>query len=248
MLLASPAEYVRRREAYAYSDEDVEFTIAGTETGNLRYVGTFGGIFPTVVPSSEPGGVNLRKFEAICQSVFSDCYVAFRSDKWSEQHLCNLKAVICAIVHWKMASQGGRAGYRVRSLLQKWGATTHRGLMRAHEKQDLSLFCIPGARIPTASAFLRFLFPEQFGIIDSRVAARLQSARITTLSIRNDGYINDTPANRGKYHSEYIPFLRAEAGNLDTAGAAFEDRDEEGVPIRCPFRPCDVEMALFIDP
>ena len=136
---------------------------------------------------------------------------------------------------------------KAKNVREKWNPGTHSELLLGYRKRDLSRFCIGGVGIPTASAFLRFLYPQEFGVIDSRVAAKVQAAGITTLSIRADGYINDTKANSRKYSSEYIPFLRTEAEALNRTGAAFEDRDENGATIRCSFRPCDVEMALFTD-
>ncbi|MGH8710984.1 MAG: hypothetical protein ACREVA_06680, partial [Burkholderiales bacterium] len=73
-----------------------------------------------------------------------------------------------------------------------------------------------------------------------------QRAGITTLSVRADGYINDTKGNVDKYHSEYATFLTAEATALTAAGVTFSDVDSAGNPIRASFRPCDVEMALFL--
>ena len=245
-MLNSLSDYVHRREAYNYSDPDVEFTITPTLTRTLACVGAFRGIFPRRVPPSHAtSGVNLRRFERICQLVFEDCSSAMNGGHWCREHLCNLKEVVCAVVHWKMASQGGRSRLNVRNVLAKWSADTSKKLLHAYHRRELSLFCIGGVRIPTASAFLRFLCPQEFGIIDSRVGAKVQAAGITTLSIREDGYINDTPTNRRKYHCEYVRFLRSEAMALSGAGGAFADVDENGMPIMSPFRPCDVEMALF---
>ena len=74
MTLLSPHEYVTRRQAYNYKDRDNQFTITPNDT--LPYAGTFKGIFPAGVPESHPRGINMRKLETICQSVFEDCSVA----------------------------------------------------------------------------------------------------------------------------------------------------------------------------
>jgi hypothetical protein len=94
---------------------------------------------------------------------------------------------------------------------------------------------------------LRFTHSNEYGIMDSRVVNRhTQPAGISTLSIRADGYINDTKGNVDKYYSEYASFLTAEANSLTTAQVTFSDVDAAGNPIRASFRPCDIEMALFL--
>ncbi len=73
-----------------------------------------------------------------------------------------------------------------------------------------------------------------------------QQNGVTTMSIRNDGYITDTQGNRNKYHSEYSPFLRAEAKRLNGLGARYRGIDcEDGQIKPLRFMPADVEMALF---
>ncbi len=243
MLLMAVDDHIRNREAYCYCDPTVDIAISRTPTGDAVCEGRFTGIFPR---TAAPDGINLRRFERICRSVFSDCRRALDSSRWSAEHLGNLKQITCAIVHWKLSSQGGRAGRNVRNVLAKWHAHTHSDLLRASQRPSLSDFCIGGVRIPIASAFLRFLRPDEFGVIDSRVAKRTQAAGVTSLSVRADGYINDTAGNRRKYHSEYVPFLREQAEALNEAGAEFRDADEAGKPLAARFRPCDVEMALFV--
>ena len=95
---------------------------------------------------------------------------------------------------------------------------------------------------------LRFTYPNQFGIMDSRVVTRhTQPAGVTTLSLRReDGYINNVPGNVHKYESEYLPFLAAEATALNSAGVTFTDVEPGGHQLPVAFRPCDVEMALFV--
>lgn len=95
---------------------------------------------------------------------------------------------------------------------------------------------------------LRFTYPNEFGIMDKRVVTRhTQPAEITMISLRQeDGYINDTRDNVDKYNSEYVPFLVAEATALNTASVTFSDVDPAGRQVQVAFRPCDVEMALFL--
>ncbi len=82
--------------------------------------------------------------------------------------------------------------------------------------------------------------------MDSRVVGNhTQPNGITTLSLRNDGYINDTKQNVEKYNNEYIVFLRNEAGKLNDLNVKFKDCDADGSPITASFRACDIEMALF---
>ena len=106
-------------------------------------------------------------------------------------------------------------------------------------------FEIGGVRIPTATAFMRFLFPTEYGIMDRRVARITQERCVTTLDIREDGYIKDTRRNKQQYVQSYSPFLRREAGELSDRGILFQDVDEDGRSINSSFRPCDIEMALF---
>lgn len=242
MPLLTPAQYVAKREAYDYTDLAVTFHI--TQTGSLPYAGTFHGIFPRSVPRGNPNGVNLRKFETICQSVFADAAAALTENTLGQAHESNIKSIALAIVHWKMASQGGRANRHMSNVNAKWQPTTPRTLLSAYRSRNLRDFEIDGVRIPTASAFLRFLHPNDFGIVDRRVVTmHTQPAGITTMNLRDDGYINDLNENVIKYSSEYIPFLHRETASL--AGVTFQDYDPDGVPFASAFRPCDIDMALF---
>jgi hypothetical protein len=144
-----------------------------------------------------------------------------------------------------MASQGGRADWNVANVKNKWRDDTFAQLINAYRKKDLSLFKIGGVRIPTATAFLRFLFPDEYGIMDSRVAKVTQKNGITQLDIRHDGYIIDKKKNEEQYNQRYNPFLVNEACQLNNSGITFQDIDELGNQIDFKFRPCDVEMALF---
>jgi hypothetical protein len=244
MPLLSRAAYSQAREAYSYVDADVTFDVV--QTGTLPHAGIFQGVFPRVVPGTHPNGINLRKFEAICETVFSDAATAEAGRGSTPAHRENIKSLTCAIVHWKMASQGGRAPSKVGNVQRLWTQLTYGQLISAYQHRSLSKFRIGGVRIPTASALLRFTHPSEYGIIDSRVVKHTQRAGITTLKTRpSDGYINDTEENVGKYRSEYARFLTEEANLLSAAGATFSDVDATGNPIRASFRPCDVEMALF---
>lgn len=245
MTFISPAEYVKQREAYNYTDPEVQFTIV--QTGNLPSVGTFTGIFPSAVPASHPTGVNMRKFGMICRSVFKDCSDADIAGMWTDIHLNNLKNVTCAIVHWKLASQGNRARRNVENVRAKWMSNTHKQLLDAYRARNMGKFRIGGVRIPTATAFLRFLYPDEYGVMDKHVVnEHTQPNGITTLSLRKkDGYILDLASNVKKYDTEYITFLRTEATAVNSGHATFRDVDTIGNNIVCPFRPCDIEMALF---
>lgn len=243
-LLMPPDRYVMLREKYSYSSPDCSFEII--QTGNIFNVGKFIGIFAREVPSGKPNGVNLRRFENIVQEVFQDCYAAFDSNKLTDIHINNLKQISSAIIYWKMASQGGRAQLKMDNLLAKWNVDTAEQLLDAYIKRDMSLFRIGGVRIPTATAFMRFLFPDDFGIMDSRVVGNhTQPNGITTLSLRNDGYINDTKQNVEKYETEYTIFLRSQASYLNELGVKFQDVDSKGKIFLSKFRPCDIEMGLF---
>lgn len=245
MPLLPPAQYVHNREGYAYADPDVIFTII--QTGGLTHVGQFGGIFPAGVPIRNPLGLNLRKFERICQEVFSQAAAAHAANNLTQGHIDNIRSISTAIVHWKMASQGGRANRNVANVLNKWEANTHLDLLLAYQNRSLDNFKIGGVRIPTASAFLRFLDPQNYGIVDRRVVSNhTQPAGLTEFNLRlNDSYINDVRQNVQVYSNQYVPFLVEEANWLNNQDTVFQDIDENGLAIACPFRPCDVEMALF---
>lgn len=244
MPLQSPDQYVEMRENYNYEACSCKFSII--QTGSLSNMGNYSGIFAKDVPSFFSHGINLRKFESICQEVFRDCQSATINDTFSPKHLDNLKNISSAIVFWKMASQGGRAPHKMTNMLNKWHNGTTKQLLKAYCKRDLSLFRIGGVRIPTASAFLRFLYPEQFGIIDSRVVNNYtQPNKVTNLNLRDNGYINDLSENVRQYNEKYIPFLRAEAKWLNDQSITFIDKDSLGQVINSKFRACDIEMALF---
>lgn len=239
-----PDTYVMLREKYDYNSPDCKFEIV--QTGNIYNAGKFIGIFAREVPNKNLNGINIRIFESIVQEVFQDCYNAFISDNFTDNHIVNLKQISSAIIYWKMTSQGGRAKLKMENLLAKWNDDTVKQLMNAYEKKDMSLFRIGGVRIPTATAFMRFLFPDDFGIMDSRVVGNhTQPSGITTLSLRNDGYINDTKQNIIKYETEYIIFLRGQAASLNKLGIKFRDVDEQGEIFLSTFRSSDIEMSLF---
>jgi hypothetical protein len=244
MPLLTPQQYVQARQAYCYNSPDCNFSIV--QTGKLTNIGSFVGIFATNVPPIYPNGINLRRFEAICQEVFNDCPNAIQSNTFTNNHLNNLRNISAAIVYWKMSSQGGRASLKVKNMLKQWQNTTANQLIGAYQNKQMSQFRIGGIRIPTATAFMRFLFPNDFGIMDSRVVRKYtQPKGITTLSVRNNGYINDTGANVRKYNTQYIPYLRSEAKWLNNQGVTFQDTDVFGKVFNSLFRACDIEMALF---
>jgi hypothetical protein len=233
------------REDYRYYDRDCAFqTFAATGLDD-RFTGQFIGIFPKKVPPNYPHGINLRRFEAIVQAVFAAVNSAESDVNIPAAHVRNLKEIACAIVHWKMASQGGRAGLKAKNVRDKWRDNTATSLIEAYRKKQMENFEICGVRIPTATAFMRFLFPNEYGIMDSRVARMTQRRGITSLDIREDGYIKDTRRNKQQYVQSYNPFLLREAGELRDSGILFQDVDEDGRLINSSFRPCDIEMALF---
>lgn len=244
MPLLSVENYVRNRQAYDYCAPNAKFSII--QTIGLTNVGEFQGIFATIIRNER--GVNLRKFELVCQEVFNDCLNAKEANTLNKDHVNNLKNVAGAIVHWKMASQGGRATNHTKNMLRKFDDDlTTKQLLEAFRNKDLAKFRIGGVRIPTATTFLRFLFPDDFGIMDSRVVGNYtQPNGITTLNVRHDGYIIDTNQNIHKFHEEYIAFLRKEAAWLNSMKALFRDRNVNGETVNVSFRPCDVEMALFL--
>lgn len=246
MPFLTPEKYVKARQMYSYDSEGCTFNIC--QTRNLQHVGSYKGLFGSVVPKRVASGINLRRFELICHEQFTDFSNAVRQGIVSTIHIENLKSICSAIVYWKMSSQGGRATRLSLNMLAKWSNDTETKLVGAFEQKNMSLFRIGGVRIPTATAFMRFLFPEEFGIMDSRVVGNYtQPKGITDLNIRpNDGYIKDSISNVQKYSTEYIPFLKAEADWLNDKGTTFLDMDHRGNPINSRFRVCDVEMALFV--
>lgn len=244
-MLFTAAEYKTMREDYCYYDRDCRFEIVATPSLDSEFIGEYEGIFPKKVPLHYPRGVNLRRFEMIVQAVFAATSRAESNNTIFPTHVTNLREIICAIVHWKMASQGGRADLKADNVRRKWGNDTLNKVMNAYRRKDLALFEIGGVRIPTATAFLRFLFPDEYGIMDSRVVKITQRKNITQLDLRDDGWIKDNNKNRQQYNENYIPFLVDEACQLNSCGIRFGDIDEQGNPINSEFRPCDIEMALF---
>jgi len=244
-MLFTAEQYKAMREGYCYCDRDCTFEVSATPDLNSRYVGKFVGIFSRAVPQHYRFGINLRRFELIVQAVFSDVNQAESNNSTISTHVANLKEILCAAVHWKMASQGGRANLKVANVKEKWRNDTFEQIINAYRKKDLSLFKIGGVRIPIATAFLRFLFPDEYGIMDSRVVKTTQKNGITQLDIRSDGYIIDKKKNVEQYYQHYNPFLVNEASQLNGSGNTFQDIDEHGKQINYTFRPCDIEMALF---
>lgn len=83
--------------------------------------------------------------------------------------------------------------------------------------------------------------------MDSRVVKITQRHDITRLDLREeDGYIKDKDFNKRQYINNYNAFLVDEAKQLNDIGTSFEDIDENGAIVRSKYRPCDVEMALFV--
>jgi len=244
-LFFTELEYKSMREDYCYYDRDCKFQIVEAVGLANRFTGQFVGIFPKKVSPHYPHGINLRRFEAIIQAVFAAANNAESDGNVPAVYIGNLKEIACAIVHWKMASQGGRAALKVKNVRDRWGDNTAKILIEAYRKKQIEKFEIGGVRIPTATAFMRFLFPDEYGIMDSRVAKITQDRGITSLDIRDDGYIKDTRRNKQQYVQSYSPFLLREAGELRERGILFQDIDEDGRMIDSLFRPCDVEMALF---
>jgi len=244
-LILTDAEYKTMREDYYYHDRNCRFDILATEALDSKCVGKYEGIFPKRVPPHYPRGINLRRFETIVQAVFAAASHAESNKTITATHVMNLKEIICAVVHWKMASQGGRADLKVDNVKKKWANGSEEQVIDAYRRKDLALFEIGGIRIPTATAFLRFLFPNDCGIMDSRVVKITQREGITRLDIREDGWIKDKAQNREQYIKNYNPFLVEEARQLNNRGVLFQDIDEHGNSVNSRFRPCDIEMALF---
>lgn len=244
-MLYTSEQYKSMRENYCYCDRDCAFELVATDGLDNKFVRKYRGIFPNVVPGQYHEGINLRFFELIIQAVFSDINQADFSNNASQNHIQNLIEILCAIVHWKMASQGGRANLKVNNVKNKWDDNTLSKILTAYRKKDLSLFKIGGVRIPIATAFMRFIFPDQFGIMDSRVIKITQSNNITNLDVRGDGYILDKKKNIEEYNQKYNSFLLSEADQLNVLNVRFQNVDEYSNQISCKFRPCDVEMALF---
>ncbi len=244
-MIFTGSEYKSSREKYSYDDPNCCFRIS--PAGGLKegLVGAYKGVFSRAIPSNYDCGMTLRRFESVAQAVFSAASNAFKQGSFDSGHESNLKEIVCAIVHWKMASQGGRANLNEINVRKKWSEETAEKLINAYHKKKIELFEIGGIRIPTASAILRFLYPREFGIIDSRTARITQKMKITSLNIREDGYISDTHNNRKEYLDKYVRLLNEEAKELNIAGILFNELDENGKVSSYNFRPCDVEMAMF---
>ena len=207
-MLFTAEQYKSMREGYCYCDRDCTFKVSTTPELDSNFTGKYAGIFSKTVPQHYSSGINIRQF-------FFDANRAESYNSIIPNHVNNLKEIVCAVVHWKMASQGGRANMNVANVKKKWKDDTFAKLINAYRKKDLSLLKIGGVRIPTATAFLRFLFSDEYGIMDSRVAKVTQEEGITQLDIRQDGYIIDKKKNEEQYNQFYIPFLVNEACRIN---------------------------------
>ena len=74
MPLLTPQQYVEYRQNYRYDACLCKFSIE--QTGSLQNIGEFSGIFTRQILPSYPKGINIRRFEIICQEVFQDCHSA----------------------------------------------------------------------------------------------------------------------------------------------------------------------------
>ena len=177
--------YIKNRENYSYNDESVCFTLKCVEFLDEKYCNkTWKGIYSNIRESPDSQSITIQCFSDIVQAVFVSCDLATANGRFTNDHESNLKEISSAIVHWKMSSQRGRTNIRVNGMLKKWNAGTCVQLINGFRKQSIHDFCIGGVRIPTASTFLRFIYPESFGIIGSRVVRLTQTNNITTMSIR----------------------------------------------------------------
>lgn len=246
MPILTTDQYISRRERFGYTAPKTSATILGTQGVAAQ---DFTGIYSENPPA---GAISIRKFEQLMQSVFLDC-AGLPVNALTQNQINNLQNISLALVHWKMASQGGRADRARNNVLAKWGPQTIIHLMNAYNvhadnpiEPNVRLFQIEGVRTATASAFLRFLFPDRFGVVDSRVVGLVTNpGGYTNFSIRQkDNYINDTERNRAEYNTVYIQLLNAEADWLNNAGVTFNDPDPNAAGPQM-WRPCDVEMALW---
>jgi hypothetical protein len=239
-------QYIANRQAYNYNDPNIPLNII--QTGSLAFTGQTTGIFSQRIPVTHPNGINLRRFEMIVQEVFRDCFNAQNNNAVTPAHIDNLRSIVEAIVHWKLVSQGGRAGDGIRKVRNGWDNDSYSILMNGYNLMAMPSFKIPGIAIAIATAFMRFLDPINFGVMDSRVVGTHTNPNgITALSIRaRDNYINNTGGNDGRYITQYIPFLRAERDFLNNMKVTFVDIDANDNNITSNFRACDIEMALFV--
>ena len=96
---------------------------------------------------------------------------------------------MCGCALENMACPRAGADIKTANVKKKWRERIRWKAINAYRQKDLALFEIGGVRIPTASAILRFLFLDEYGIIDSRVVQITQRANVTQLDLRDDGYI-----------------------------------------------------------
>jgi len=118
------------RENYCYADPECKFDIASSSFLDQQFVGKYEGIFPKVVSRNYPNGINLRRFESIVQAVFAAANEATTNNAITLAHEINLKEIICEIIHWKMASQGGRAVAKVNNTKKKWNSETMKTVIK----------------------------------------------------------------------------------------------------------------------
>lgn len=157
------------------------------------------------------------------------------------------KDVLAEIVEWKTGGRFKALNYflandedRVKKSVDEVFGLLGEAPRRVAEPMK-QLTILNGVKIAVASAFLRFMDPDEhkYGIIDKNVARFLNDQGITHFVLRSeDDYILYTSRNIQEYQSfsNWLIAKTAELGSI-TYESIHGNESE--------FRPVDIEMAIF---
>ena len=158
-----------------------------------------------------------------------------------------VKDVLAGIVRWKTGGRYKAINYflkndekEVAKRIDKVLELLEREPRKVVEPMK-QLTILDGVRIAIASAFLRFMDPDEhkYGIIDKNVARFLNDQGITNFTLRSeDDYIIYTFKNIQGYQN-FNNWLIAKVAELDLA------KYEDIYGNKRKFTPVDVEMAIF---
>jgi len=158
-----------------------------------------------------------------------------------------MKDVFAEIVRWKTGGRFKAANYFLANDEKKVKKSINEVLELLREEPTRvvepmkQLTILDGVKIAVASAFLRFMDPDEhkYGIIDKNVARFLNDQGISHFVLRSkDDYILYTSKNIQEYQSfnDWLLLKTVELGSTTYEDICGNERK---------FRPVDVEMAIF---
>lgn len=163
-----------------------------------------------------------------------------------KNHASSVTSSLCLIR--EMIQWGGSQNGVLQKFDERLGETNLRELLTdvitniGDQKQAIeAALRLPGMGLTYASKLLRFLDPDNYGALDSRVRAALQG-KVAPSAI---GKIHDGNQNSmSKGYLEFLKYVSAIGQQLDSEGIA---RPPCNLPTgaRRGWRTADIEMALF---